>query len=78
MTLERHLVVSDNVYTMKDLVTMSKESDSILLPTIRDSLKIRVEEEAGRKCSYFTFFQNEHNLIKYFNRTFYCIIYLIS
>lgn len=50
MTLERHLVVSDNVYTMKDLVAMSKESDSIVLPTIRDSLKIRVEEEAGRKC----------------------------
>ncbi|XP_059217985.1 fasciclin-1 isoform X3 [Stomoxys calcitrans] len=46
--LERHLVIADQVYTMKDLVAMSRESDSIVLPTFRDSLKIRVEEEAGR------------------------------
>uniref|UniRef100_A0A1I8PTQ3 FAS1 domain-containing protein n=1 Tax=Stomoxys calcitrans TaxID=35570 RepID=A0A1I8PTQ3_STOCA len=45
--LERHLVIADQVYTMKDLVAMSRESDSIVLPTFRDSLKIRVEEEAG-------------------------------
>ncbi|XP_036324307.1 fasciclin-1 isoform X3 [Rhagoletis pomonella] len=47
--LERHLVIADNVYTMKDLVAMTAESgDSILLPTYRDSLKVKVEEESGR------------------------------
>ncbi|XP_067618516.1 fasciclin-1 isoform X2 [Eurosta solidaginis] len=46
--LERHLVIADNVYTMKDLVRMTAATaDSILLPTYRDSLKIKVEEEAG-------------------------------
>lgn len=48
--LERHLVIADNVYTMNDLVAMTAASgDSILLPTYRDSLKVKVEEEAGRK-----------------------------
>ncbi|XP_017464853.1 PREDICTED: fasciclin-1 isoform X4 [Rhagoletis zephyria] len=47
--LERHLVIADNVYTMKDLVAMTAESgDSILLPTYRDSLRVKVEEESGR------------------------------
>nr|XP_014089739.1 fasciclin-1 isoform X13 [Bactrocera oleae]XP_036217262.1 fasciclin-1 isoform X13 [Bactrocera oleae] len=47
--LERHLVIADNVYTMNDLVAMTAASgDSILLPTYRDSLKVKVEEEAGR------------------------------
>ncbi|KAM7361184.1 fasciclin 1 Fas1 domain-containing isoform 5-T11 [Cochliomyia hominivorax] len=46
--LERHLVIADRAYTMKDLVAMTKESGSIVLPTFRDSLKIKVEEEAGR------------------------------
>nr|XP_036217251.1 fasciclin-1 isoform X4 [Bactrocera oleae] len=46
--LERHLVIADNVYTMNDLVAMTAASgDSILLPTYRDSLKVKVEEEAG-------------------------------
>ncbi|XP_073819022.1 fasciclin 1 Fas1 domain-containing isoform X9 [Musca autumnalis] len=46
--LERHLVIADQVYTMKDLVAMTKQNNSIRLPTFRDSLKLRVEEEAGR------------------------------
>ncbi|KAH8247920.1 hypothetical protein KR038_011996 [Drosophila bunnanda] len=46
--LERHLAISDFPYTMKDLVKFSQESGSVILPTFRDSLKIRVEEEAGR------------------------------
>ncbi|XP_020715778.1 fasciclin-1 isoform X4 [Ceratitis capitata] len=46
--LERHLVIADKVYTMNDLVAMTAESgDSVLLPTYRDSLKVKVEEEAG-------------------------------
>uniref|UniRef100_B3NZC8 GG21753 n=1 Tax=Drosophila erecta TaxID=7220 RepID=B3NZC8_DROER len=46
--LERHLAISDKEYTMKDLVKFSQESGSVILPTFRDSLSIRVEEEAGR------------------------------
>ncbi|KAH8368974.1 hypothetical protein KR200_001176 [Drosophila serrata] len=46
--LERHLAISDFPYTMKDLVKFSQESGSVILPTFRDSLNIRVEEEAGR------------------------------
>ncbi|XP_016977798.1 fasciclin-1 isoform X2 [Drosophila rhopaloa] len=45
--LERHLAISDKEYTMKDLVKLSHESGSVVLPTFRDSLSIRVEEEAG-------------------------------
>ncbi|XP_046804376.1 fasciclin-1-like isoform X1 [Lucilia cuprina] len=45
--LERHLVIADRAYSMKDMVAMTKESESIVLPTFRDSLKIKVEEEAG-------------------------------
>ncbi|XP_020817831.1 fasciclin-1 isoform X3 [Drosophila serrata] len=45
--LERHLAISDFPYTMKDLVKFSQESGSVILPTFRDSLNIRVEEEAG-------------------------------
>jgi len=43
------LAISDKEYTMKDLVKFSQESGSVVLPTFRDSLSIRVEEEAGRK-----------------------------
>ncbi|XP_017026740.1 fasciclin-1 isoform X4 [Drosophila kikkawai] len=46
--LERHLAISDTPFTMKDLVKISQESGSVILPTFRDSLNIRVEEEAGR------------------------------
>ncbi|KAM7361174.1 fasciclin 1 Fas1 domain-containing isoform 1-T6 [Cochliomyia hominivorax] len=52
--LERHLVIADRAYTMKDLVAMTKESGSIVLPTFRDSLKIKVEEEAGHLHDEFT------------------------
>ncbi|XP_017847725.1 fasciclin-1 isoform X4 [Drosophila busckii] len=45
--LERHLVIADHVYTMKDLAQMSLTTDQVVLPTFRDSLKIKVEEEAG-------------------------------
>lgn len=47
--LERHLVIADHAYTMKDLVQLSLESNSVVLPTYRDSLEVKVEEEAGRK-----------------------------
>ena len=50
--MERHLVIADQIFTMKDMVSMTKESDSIVLPTFRDSLKIKVEEEAGRKYTF--------------------------
>lgn len=43
------MAISDKEYTMKDLVKFSQESGSVILPTFRDSLSIRVEEEAGRK-----------------------------
>ncbi|XP_032595690.1 fasciclin-1 isoform X8 [Drosophila grimshawi] len=46
--LERHLVIADHVFTMKDLAQMSLTTDNVVLPTFRDSLKVRVEEEAGR------------------------------
>ncbi|KRF83539.1 uncharacterized protein Dvir_GJ24396, isoform I [Drosophila virilis] len=45
--LERHLVLADHVFTMKDLAQMSLTTDNVVLPTLRDSLKVKVEEEAG-------------------------------
>ncbi|XP_034661755.1 fasciclin-1 isoform X15 [Drosophila subobscura] len=46
--LERHLAIADHVFTMKDLVQYSQQAGNVVLPTFRDSLQIRVEEEAGR------------------------------
>ncbi|XP_023170283.2 fasciclin-1 isoform X10 [Drosophila hydei] len=46
--LERHLVIADHVFTMKDLAQMSLTTDNVVLPTFRDSLKMKVTEEAGR------------------------------
>ncbi|KRF99716.1 uncharacterized protein Dwil_GK22538, isoform D [Drosophila willistoni] len=46
--LERHLAIADRVFTMSDLVKMSQQTDNVVLPTFRDSLQIRVDEEAGR------------------------------
>ncbi|XP_037891845.1 fasciclin-1 isoform X3 [Glossina fuscipes] len=44
--MERHLLIADDIYTMKTLAEMTKkQNDSIILPTFRDSLKIKVEEE---------------------------------
>ncbi|XP_063703463.1 fasciclin-1 isoform X2 [Culicoides brevitarsis] len=40
--LERHLVIADRAFTMADL---NKKNETIILPTQRDSLKIRVKEE---------------------------------
>ncbi|XP_023170219.2 fasciclin-1 isoform X2 [Drosophila hydei] len=45
--LERHLVIADHVFTMKDLAQMSLTTDNVVLPTFRDSLKMKVTEEAG-------------------------------
>lgn len=45
--LERHLVISDKAFTMADLRSMG--NDSIVLPTIRDALTIRVREDGKRK-----------------------------
>lgn len=47
--LERHLVISDKAFTMADLRSMGNES--IVLPTIRDALTIRVREDGKRKYS---------------------------
>ncbi|XP_033244566.1 fasciclin-1 isoform X10 [Drosophila miranda] len=46
--LERHLAIADHVFTMKDLVQYSEQAGNVVLPTFRDSLQLRVEEEAGR------------------------------
>lgn len=40
--LERHLVISDHVFTMAKIREMS--NDTVFLPTARDSLKLRVKE----------------------------------
>ncbi|XP_034488533.1 fasciclin-1 isoform X2 [Drosophila innubila] len=53
--LERHLVIADQVYTMKDLAQMSLTTDQVVLPTLRDSLKVKVEEEAGRYVIYWNY-----------------------
>lgn len=47
MILERHLVVADKAFSMADLRAMS--NDTIVLPTIRDALTIRVREDGKRK-----------------------------
>ncbi|XP_078040746.1 fasciclin 1 Fas1 domain-containing isoform X2 [Augochlora pura] len=41
--LERHLVIANEAYTMAKLREM-KQNDSIILTTVRDSLKLRVRE----------------------------------
>lgn len=44
--MERHLVISDKVFTMKDLLEWSEENDGeIALPTLREYLHIKVEEK---------------------------------
>uniref|UniRef100_A0A1B0A9Q9 FAS1 domain-containing protein n=1 Tax=Glossina pallidipes TaxID=7398 RepID=A0A1B0A9Q9_GLOPL len=44
--LERHLVINDKVYTMKELLEWSEENDGeIALPTLREYLHIKVEEK---------------------------------
>lgn len=48
--LERHLVVSDRVFTMSDLRNMSAGSD-LILNTARDQLKIRIMEHDKRKSA---------------------------
>lgn len=45
--LERHLVIADKAFTMAALRSMANES--IVLPTYRDALTIRVREEGKRK-----------------------------
>lgn len=53
--LERHLIVSDRVYTMSELRNMSAGSD-LILNTVRDQLKIRIMEHDKREFSLFNFF----------------------
>lgn len=48
--LERHLVIADRIYTMAKLNEMANGT-KVLLPTVRDSLNIRVKEEDRRKYS---------------------------
>lgn len=50
--LERHLIVSDRVFTMNDLRNMSAGSD-LILNTVRDQLKIRIMEHDKRKFAPF-------------------------
>lgn len=47
--LERHLIVSDRVYTMNDLKNMSIANDALILNTVRDQLKLRISEHDKRK-----------------------------
>lgn len=49
MILQRHLVVADKTFSMADLRAMS--NDTIVLPTIRDALTIRVREDGKRRLS---------------------------
>ncbi|CAO1432098.1 unnamed protein product [Diamesa tonsa] len=46
LILQRHLIVADRIYTMSELKNMS--SDTILLQTVRDQLKIRIKEDNKR------------------------------
>lgn len=48
-SLERHLVVSDRAYTMADLKAMG--DDIVVLPTIRDQLKLKIKEIGKGKLS---------------------------
>jgi hypothetical protein len=47
--LERHLVVSDRAYTMADLKQLA--NDTVVPPTVRDHLKLRIKESDGSKLS---------------------------
>lgn len=49
--LERHLIVSDRIYTMSELRNMSAGGD-LILNTVRDQLKIRIMEHDKRKSSF--------------------------
>lgn len=60
MILERHLVVADKAFSMADLRGMS--NDTIVLPTIRDALTIRVREDGKRKAlNKFKYFLQRWN-----------------
>ncbi|XP_021919036.1 fasciclin-1 isoform X2 [Zootermopsis nevadensis] len=52
--LERHLVVSDQPYTMADLKRLA--NDTVTLPTVRDHLKLRIKESDK---SYYVEWQGE-------------------
>ncbi|XP_026477303.1 fasciclin-1 [Ctenocephalides felis] len=52
--LERHLVIADKAYTMSDLKLMG--NDTIVLPTLRDSLHLKVKE-IGK--NYYIEWKNE-------------------
>lgn len=54
MILERHLVVADKAFSMADLRAMS--NDTIVLPTIRDALTIRVREDGKRESKHILIF----------------------
>jgi hypothetical protein len=48
LILDRHLIVSDKIYTMNDLRDLSAGND-LILNTVRDQLKVRVMEHDKRK-----------------------------
>lgn len=45
--MERHLVIADKVFTMAELRQLGNET--IVLPTPRDVLSVRVKEDDKRK-----------------------------
>jgi hypothetical protein len=47
--LERHLVVADRAYTMADLKQIA--NDTVVLPTVRDHLKLRIKESDKSKLN---------------------------
>ncbi|XP_077294817.1 fasciclin 1 Fas1 domain-containing isoform X2 [Arctopsyche grandis] len=54
--LERHLVISDRAYTMADIKHLTNDTLGVLLPTMRDSLRLRIRESDN---SYYVEWQNE-------------------
>lgn len=52
--LQRHLVIADQAYTMAKLKEEMHINDTIILPTVRDTLKLRVKESGDSKWIYTT------------------------
>lgn len=52
--LERHLIIADHVFTMAELRARTS-NDSVVLPTYRDALSLRVREDEKRKLIFFVY-----------------------
>lgn len=55
LVLERHLIISDQVFTMAELRARTS-NNSVVLPTYRDALALRVREDEKRKLIKFSFY----------------------